>query len=107
MLMRAYRIASFRDWILPFNPVVYHTRFVRSPAEPLRPAVLQGLASLANLVDDVAPDGGALAGVACNALWSALQVRRPAIDTSRMHLAGLAPQALAPKHQLLRSAHSA
>ena len=47
--------------------------------------MLQGLASLVNLVDDVAPDGGALAGVACNALWSALQVRRPAASSAKAH----------------------
>jgi hypothetical protein len=62
--------------------------------------VLQGLASLVNLVDDMAPDGGALAGVACDALWSALQVRRPAAEvteaetTSLLYSSSLLPSLL-------------
>jgi hypothetical protein len=63
--------------------------------------VPQGLASLVNLVDDVAPDGGALAGVACDTLWSALQVRRLAASVTKAHctLAPLQQLAAVPPQQ--------
>lgn len=43
----------------------------------------QGLASLSNLIDDAAPDAGALAGSACNAIWAVLQAGGQAAMVSR------------------------
>lgn len=51
---------------------------------------LQGLATLTNLVDNVAPDGGALAGVACDSLWAALQAGGPGALVARCRAAATA-----------------